>query len=127
MKMIVTTTLRLERPDGTITEVTETIPESVGDNPRFEGKEAARLIEVVASHVLDKFAYYGSADDVLERCNQLLFQQSEGRSERAVRRHAVPLLGELDGLVDLAAPDEVRVREMKERIGREVFGVEGAL
>lgn len=54
MKLTVTTVVRIERTNGDVTEVHETISDLRGGNPRFEGREAKQLIGVVADAILDR-------------------------------------------------------------------------
>lgn len=50
----VTITAKIERQDGTFFEVTSSLPESVGDNPRFLARETEQVQSVVSAKILSQ-------------------------------------------------------------------------
>lgn len=56
MKIITTITTKMERTDGSVTELRQTVVASPGGNPRFDVHEVAKTITEASMKVLDGVA-----------------------------------------------------------------------
>lgn len=129
MKITTIVTARIERADGSTTEITEIETESVGDNPRFTPNEVDRLIDVTKSALMDRLGEpFDALTDLLKRCEKFL--ATGGCTEygmpgaREVQNKVVRLVRELNSHERGATDDERdKIHAMKQRIAEEHFGI----